>query len=40
MASSKFKMIKIWFNKGFWDEEMVRDAVRKGWITEEESNDI
>ena len=40
MASAKFKMIKIWFNKGFWDEDMVRNAVRKGLITEEECNEI
>lgn len=40
MASAKFKMIKIWFKKGFWTKEMVEDAVKKGWITEEEKKEI
>lgn len=40
MASAKFKMIKIWFNKGFWTKEMVEDAVKKGWITVDEKKEI
>lgn len=38
--SPKFKMIKIWYNKGFWTKEMVMDAVIKRWITEEEAREI
>lgn len=40
MASDKFKMIKIWAKKGFWNKSMVEDAVKKGWITEEEKQII
>ena len=38
--SPKFKMIKIWYKKGFWTEDMVQDAVDKGAITQEEFNEI
>ena len=38
--SPKFKMIKIWYKKGFWTEGMVQDAVNKGVITQEEFNEI
>ena len=38
--SPKFKMIKIWYKKGFWTEDMVQDAVNKGVIIQEEFNEI
>ena len=38
--SPKFKMIKIWYKKGFWTESMVQDAVDKGVIIQEEFNEI
>ena len=38
--SPKFKMIKIWFRKGFWTRTMVEKAVIKGWITEEECTEV
>lgn len=38
--SPKFKMIKIWYKKGFWTESMVQDAVDKGVITQKEFNEI
>ena len=38
--SPKFKMIRIWYKKGFWTESMVQDAVNKGVITQEEFNEI
>lgn len=38
--SPKFKMIKIWYKKGFWTEGMVQDAANKGVITQEEFNEI
>ena len=34
--SPKYEKVKEYFNKGLWNEEMVRNAVVKGWITEEE----
>lgn len=40
MASAKFKMIKIWARKGFWDKDMIEEAVKKGWLTEEEKKEI
>ena len=38
--SPKFKMIRIWYKKGFWTEGMVQDAVDKGVITQAEFNEI
>lgn len=38
--SPKFKMIKIWYKKGFWTESMVQDAVNKNVIIQEEFNEI
>lgn len=34
--SPKYEKVKEYFNKGLWNEEMVRNAVVKGWITKEE----
>lgn len=33
--SPKFELIRRWFNRGFWTEEMVQDAVAKNVITTE-----
>ena len=38
--SPKFNLIKSWFNKGYWNEEMLLNAVKKHYITEEEMNEI
>lgn len=38
--SPKFKMIRIWYKKGFWTKDMVQDATNKGVITQEEFNEI
>lgn len=38
--SSSFKKVKTWFNKGFWDKEMVNNAAIKGVITKEEVDKI
>ena len=35
-----FERIKKWYNLGLWTEEMVRNAVDKGVITEEQYNEI
>jgi hypothetical protein len=34
--SKYFNLVKKNYDKGFWDIYKVRDAVEKGWITEEE----
>lgn len=34
--SRKFEKVKEYYERGFWTAEMVRNAVMKGWITEEE----
>ncbi len=33
---SKFEMIRKFYQKRLWNISRVRDAVKKGWITEEE----
>lgn len=38
--SPKFKMIRTWYKKGFWTENMVQDAVNKDVITQKEFNEI
>lgn len=35
-----FEKIKKWYSMGLWTEEMVRNAVDKGVITEEEYDEI
>lgn len=35
-----FERIKKWYSMGLWTEEMVRNAVDKGVITEEEYDEI
>lgn len=36
MKSKKFDLVKKYYDKNLWSEKMVRDAVVKNWITEEE----
>lgn len=38
--SAKFEKVKKYYDKGFWTIDMVRNAVVKGWITEEEFEEI
>ena len=38
--SPKFNKVKTYYDKGLWNIEMVRNAVIKGWITEEEFTEI
>lgn len=38
--SPKYEKVKGYYDKGLWNEEMVRNAVIKGWITEEEFTEI
>ena len=32
----KFEKVKGYYNSGLWNKTMVRNAVKKGWITAEE----
>ena len=34
--SPKFNKVKDYYDRGLWTAKMVRNAVVKGWITEEE----
>lgn len=38
--SKKFNIVKKYYDSGFWNQEMVHNAVTKNWITEEEYNMI
>jgi hypothetical protein len=38
--SEKYEQIKEWFDKGFWTANMVKNAVKKGWLTEVEYSEI
>ncbi len=40
IESPKFKMVNKWYKKGFWNEDMVRDAAMVGWITQVECDKI
>lgn len=37
---SKFEKIKSYYDKRLWKTSQVRDAVVKGWITEEQFTEI
>ena len=34
--SPKFRKVKGYYDANLWNQQMVRNAVIKGWITEEE----
>lgn len=38
--SAKFETVKKYYKNKLWNEEQVRNAVVKGWITEEEFQGI
>lgn len=38
--SKYYALVKKNYDNGFWSEAKVRDAVTKGWITEEEFESI
>ena len=40
MHSEKYETVKHWYDTGRWNISKVRDAVAKGWITEEEFREI
>lgn len=37
---NNYEKIKFYFENGLWSIQRVRNAVQKGWITEEEFNEI
>lgn len=38
--SLMFETVRGYYNRGFWTLDRVKDAVEKGWITEEERKKI
>lgn len=38
--SAKYTKVKKYYDAGLWTEKMCRNAVTKGWITEEEFHEI
>ena len=38
--SKNYDKVKKYYDDGFWNEARVRSAVVKGWITEEEFEEI
>lgn len=38
--SERFYDIKTWYEAGIWKKKAVKNAVIKGWITEEEFTEI
>ena len=38
--SKKYDLVKKYYDDGFWSVKKVRNAVIKGWITEEEYTEI
>lgn len=38
--SNKYEKVKEYYDSGFWTDTMLKNAVRKGWITEEEYEEI
>ncbi|MBQ9750267.1 MAG: XkdX family protein [Clostridia bacterium] len=40
MHSKKYEKVKSYYDRGLWTIEMVRNAVAKSWITEEEFFEI
>lgn len=34
--SPKYELVKRYYNQGLWNETRVRNAVKKGWITQQE----
>ena len=38
--SQKFELVKSYYDSGLWNKKAVRNAVKKGWITPEEYEEI
>lgn len=37
---TKYERLKRYYEKGLWNKEMIRNAVIKKWLTEEEYKEI
>lgn len=37
---SKYELLKSYWDKGYWNDEMMRNAVVKNWITASEYKEI
>ena len=37
---TKYEKVKKYYESGFWTKTMVRNAVKKNWITKEEYKEI
>ena len=40
MHSKNYEKVKKYWDEGLWNEQRVRNAVSKGWITEDEFREI
>ena len=40
VKSPRYNRVKQWYDKGYWDRDMVEMAVQAGWITYEEFEEI
>lgn len=40
MHSAKYEKVKGYYDSGLWNEDKVRNAVVKSWITEDEYTEI
>lgn len=38
--SPRYAIVKRYYDKGFWTEDMIRNAVKQKWITEDELQQI
>ena len=38
--SKHYSKVKKWFDMGMWGIEVVKNAVKKGWITKDEFKEI
>lgn len=38
--SKNYSKVKRWYDMGMWNETRVRNAVKMGWVTEEEFAEI
>lgn len=40
MASKRYELVKSYYDKRFWTRKMLQNAVIKGWITQDEYDEI
>lgn len=38
--SKYYDIVKKWYDRGKWSADVVKEAVAKGWITQEECDEI